>query len=349
MSNKYSVTTLDKSEDNHQMVKFYQIQCFRKNILGNIQTALTLLAVILMSFFTASCDHTPLEPVPIKNFRPVINKMSATPSVVVIGGNALISADVSDEDGDSLFYTWSTSNGTIEGEGSNVILEAPFTIGTVTVSLFARDTLGGQTKDSVLIRIVDGDPNNNVPVINNIVLDADSVKLGNELRIQVIANDPDGDSLLFSWIPGVGQIQGSGADVVWIAPSSPEMVGEQRVSVIVDDNRGGTAAKQIKLIVIPLVKAPLVQSISASPIDVPLAELSVINVEASDPQGLSITYSWELTGGAFEGSIDGPSVNWRAPAGPACCAVGPYTISVKITNEGGGSTYAKVELQVFSP
>lgn len=315
----------------------------------NYCNILTGIGLLLTCIIIASCDHTPLEPVPIINFRPVINKMSATPPVVVVGGRTLITAEVSDADGDSLIYTWSTSNGTIEGEGLNVILEAPMTIGIITVTLFVHDTLGGQTKDSVAIRIIDGDPNNSVPVIDNIVLDADSVKLGKEVLIHVNANDPDGDSLSFSWIPGAGQIQGAGADVVWVAPSSAEMVGEQQVSVIVDDNRGGTAASQITINVVPLVKAPSVQSISANPIDVPLAELSVISVEAFDPQGLLITYSWELTGGAFEGNIDGPSVNWRAPAGPACCAVGPYTISVKITNEGGGNTNAEVEVQVFSP
>ena len=246
--------------------------------------------LLLTCIFIISCDHASLEPVPIINFRPVINKMFATPPVVAIGGRTLITAEVSDEDSDSLIYMWSSSKGTIEGEGLDVILKAPITIGKVTVSLFVRDTLGGQTKDSIVIRIIDGDPNNSVPVIENIVLDADSVKLGMEVHIQVIANDADGDSLSFSWIPGVGQIQGSGADVVWIAPSSPEMVGEQRVSVIVEDNRGGTAAKQIKLIVLPLVEAPSVQSISASPIDVPLAELSVISVEAFDPQGCNTSY-----------------------------------------------------------
>ena len=205
----------------------------------------TGIGLLLTCIIIASCDHTPLEPVPIINFRPVINKMSATPPVIVVGGKTLISADVSDADGDSLIYKWSTSNGNIEGEGLNVILEAPLTIGIITVTLFAHDTIGGQTKDSLLIRVKDGDPNNSVPVIDNIVLDADTVKLGKEVLIQVFANDPDGDSLSFSWIPGDGKIQGSGASVRWIAPSSPEMVGEQRVSVIVDDNRGGTAASQI--------------------------------------------------------------------------------------------------------
>jgi hypothetical protein len=59
------------------------------------------------------------------------------------------------------------------------------------------------------------------------------------LHLRAVANDPDGDALLYTWSTTGGRISGEGADVVWnLAGAQP---GTYTVSVEADDGCGCVA------------------------------------------------------------------------------------------------------------
>ncbi len=82
------------------------------------------------------------------------------------------------------------------------------------------------------------EPDNKIPVIQSIQVNPSSVSANGVVNISVIAGDPDGDFLTYSYVVTGGAISGSGPNVSWIAPSIP---GAQSVTVTVSDGKGGTA------------------------------------------------------------------------------------------------------------
>jgi parallel beta-helix repeat protein len=73
---------------------------------------------------------------------------------------------------------------------------------------------------------------NQAPVITSITPDPPEVGTGRSSTITIIASDPDGDTLSYSYIPTDGEISGSGSVVTWTAPP---IAGTYRVDVTVSD------------------------------------------------------------------------------------------------------------------
>jgi outer membrane protein OmpA-like peptidoglycan-associated protein len=65
-----------------------------------------------------------------------------------------------------------------------------------------------------------------------------------------------------------------------------------------------------------------------------------VTVQASDPDGDPLTYSWSATGGRLEGS--GPQVKWNS----AGVAPGLYTVRVRVDDGRGGTAECAVEIRV---
>lgn len=61
-------------------------------------------------------------------------------------------------------------------------------------------------------------PANRCPEIIEVSLSDSSVRGGEQVRIAVMATDPDGDQLYYVWNAGSGTLTGSGSQVVWTAP-----------------------------------------------------------------------------------------------------------------------------------
>ncbi|GFP23621.1 hypothetical protein HKBW3S09_01086 [Candidatus Hakubella thermalkaliphila] len=88
-----------------------------------------------------------------RNKAPVIVSLEA-PSVVAINEIVSLTSSATDEDGDTLTYTWQAEAGTISGEGSTVTYTAPKTAGTYALTVSVSDGRGGRAKQSINIEVL---------------------------------------------------------------------------------------------------------------------------------------------------------------------------------------------------
>jgi hypothetical protein len=85
------------------------------------------------------------------NHSPVIDSLTAERQKVKKAMTSTIECIASDPDGDELSYTWSTSGGSISGEGLTVSWVAPNTFGTYSINVTVTDGRGGQATQSIEI------------------------------------------------------------------------------------------------------------------------------------------------------------------------------------------------------
>ncbi len=93
------------------------------------------------------------------NQPPVFDALVADPQAVLPGGTSVITATVSDPDGDPVTLTWTADAGTITPTGSfTAELSAPATPGIVTVTCTADDGNGGIATATVGVAVTDAVP-----------------------------------------------------------------------------------------------------------------------------------------------------------------------------------------------
>jgi len=118
-----------------------------------------ILAVLILSMITlifSGCG-TPTAPnIPDQgdsiNHKPIISDLSASPRTAFINQNITITCIASDQDGDTLTYSWSSSPiGTINGIGSTTTWKSPATKGTYTITCMVSDGKGGEDNKSINI------------------------------------------------------------------------------------------------------------------------------------------------------------------------------------------------------
>jgi len=89
---------------------------------------------------------------------------------------------------------------------------------------------------------------NHAPVIDSLITSPAQVAPGRLVQVQVRAHDEDGDALTYVYQPDAGSVQGTGATVAWLTPSSP---GNYGISVVVRDGRGAEASDRSGITVVP--------------------------------------------------------------------------------------------------
>ncbi len=140
-----------------------------------------------------------------------------------------------DPDSPVLNYVWSADKGTIQGEGSTVVLQCPAQPGQVIVRCRVIDQLLQEVADSVIIEVV---PKINTgPQILGIHAPQKYTIPGGVLSVFCDATDVDGDSLTYQWNAQGGTISGGGKQVEWIAPAKE---GIYRIDVKVTDSFGAS-------------------------------------------------------------------------------------------------------------
>ena len=89
-------------------------------------------------------------------------------------------------------------------------------------------------------------------------------------------------------------------------------------------------------------QAPVIDRITALRTSLSPSDTTTIKVEAHDPEGGALAYSWSAAGGTLS-ATSGSSVRWTAPA-----LAGNHTISVKVRDEGDAETEGAVTLSVIA-
>lgn len=149
------------------------------------------------------------------------------------------------------------------------------------------------------------------------------------------ADDVDGDKLTYSWTADQGDIYGEGRGVKW---GAPEVEGLFRVSVTVDDGRGGIAEQSLSVRV-KQNYAPEIESLATSPERVEPGASTYISCIATDADGDEVSYEWEAPYGEVLGQ--GGSISWLAPE-PS----GSYVVTVHVLDGFGGESQRNIVINV---
>lgn len=196
---------------------------------------------------------------------------------------------------------------------------------------------------------------NSAPRVSSLVASSTQVELGQTATLSVTATDADGDTLQYAWTATAGTLaNATTANPTWTAPTTE---GPQTLNVIVTDGKGGQAGFSLVINVLAAKgKAsvttnfntwPVVSQVSATQGQVLPDDTTVLDVEAVDADGDSLTYLWsDDCGGSFT-STTAKSPTWRAPATPP--ASGSCTVSVAPNDGRGGSTQGSLLLTIGLP
>ena len=87
-------------------------------------------------------------------------------------------------------------------------------------------------------------------------------------------------------------------------------------------------------------EAPVINSITVDPVFVRVGTTTTVTVNATDPNGDALSYSWTVPLGDIIGS--GQQVRYTA----AFCCVGVNTVNVVVTDTKGASTTGSINIEV---
>lgn len=166
------------------------------------------------------------------------------------------------------------------------------------------------------------DPDNNSPVISNLIVNPDTIQFNETCEITCTAYDPDGDIINYIWECATGVINGSGSVVSWTAPNS---VGEYFVTCKVLDSNGGEAIESVNIVV--LSNEPSASFI----MDKTTARIGEV-ITFSNTSKNTTSYIWDFG--------DGNSSTEENPT-YAYSDTGSYIITLTAHGEAGSSTVSK--------
>ena len=186
-----------------------------------------------------------------RNQAPAINTLTCSPQLMLPGESSTVSCDASDPDDHALAYEWSSSSGTISGNGHTVTWTAPSAPGTYLVAVRVSDGLGGDSTRSALLSVAPATP----PVIDELIVRPFLPEYTKEFpwgyrvlrgclcecEIECVASAM-GKELTYDWSCNEGSIEGSGPTVLFIPPKGQ---AEVHVTVTVSDSFGHSATGEL--------------------------------------------------------------------------------------------------------
>ncbi len=263
------------------------------------------------------------------------------------GETVQLSAYAWDPDGDAVTYSWSVSGnaGTFDSTTKqNPKWTAPSSPGTYKVTVTATDTGGLYDSKELDIEVYTG---NRPPKISYLYVPF-SVVEGDEANLYVSAYDPDGDSLTYIW--SVSDNAGTFDSITkqnpkWTAPSVLSKTTYTVTVSVYDNYSSDSAVTDSRTITVYPDNPPVIVSDNIPSIVTP-GSVNSISAYAYDPEGKSVTYTWNITNinnkkttefsssffswtPADEGDY---TVNLTVSDGTKTAKLGEKTISVKKQN-----------------
>ncbi len=178
----------------------------------------------------------------LSNILPRIKALVPEKTTVLKGDSVIVYCTAVDNDNDILNYVWSSSEGTIIGEGRNVRWILPDIKGEYKISIIVSDNNGGLVSSEAMVKVVEAF--NESPQILNFIADPRKIDLKAKSGISCNAIDSDSDELVYEWKSVSGNIEGIGKSVIWTAPAES---GNYYVSCKVNDGKGGETRDSISI------------------------------------------------------------------------------------------------------
>jgi hypothetical protein len=183
------------------------------------------------------------------NAWPTISSMAGTPSPLVPGVPTKLFVSAVDPDGDALLFSWSAS---CPGAFDNPTLPQPsFTLADpntsdgCTFSVMLSDGRGGQQRGSLTLHIHRGRPTNQPPQLVRAYNSSGEAGANEVITLGVLAQDPEGQPLAFSWQLRQGVIRANrttptSSELDWQAPSCFD--APVPLTVILQDGGGASTS-----------------------------------------------------------------------------------------------------------
>lgn len=262
---------------------------------------------------------------------------SSSPITTVITGEPYsYQAVASDAESDPITYSLVTmvSGASISAEGLlQWVAGAP---GIYPLVIAATDDRGASTLQSFSLEV--REKPNNPPVFNSAPVT--SITVGDSYSYSIVATDPDGDPVTTSLVKGPLGMVLQGNSLNWV-PSLAQ-VGAHPIEVRVTDSRGASATQSFNVIVneqpnsVPVFSSVPITSVMAG-------DLYQYQVQASDPDGDSLTYSASLIPAGANLSPSG-LLTWQTTDADE----GSHTIRLRATDARGAYAEQAFVLNVLA-
>ena len=264
--------------------------------------------------------------------KPPTVSLSATPTSGEAALGVKFIASASDPDGDTLSYSWDFGDGDTTGNSSNeahVYQKA----GTFTAKVTVFDGKGGSASDSVQITVREAAQNKPPTVSLSATPTSGEAALG--VKFIASASDPDGDTLSYSWDFGDGDTTGDSSNESHVY----QKAGTFTAKVTVFDDKGSSASDSVQITVREAARnQPPTVSLSATPTSGEAALSVEFSAKATDPDGDTLSYSWDFGDGDTTGNSSNESHVYQK--------AGTFTAKVTVFDGKGGSASDSVQITV---
>ncbi len=293
---------------------------------------------------------------------PVLAGAVATPAEVSSGNAVALTLDVADPDGDALTYAWTQSPASPAGtfsdaSAANPTWTAPEVTGETSFQLnvAVADERGGSARGSTVVKVLP--PSNNAAPVLSEGPTASATTTDEQLAVtlSVAATDSDGDTLTYAWSQeSPASPTGSFSDAAsthptWTAPDVGA-TGAYTLRVTVSDGKGGSVQGFVDITVRKINQAPLVPDTITAPASLKAGDLASFQLAASDPDGDTLTYTWEQTAPASQGTWfsgqDAALAKWYSPV---LATETSFTFSVTVTDGESPAVTRTVTVPVGVP
>lgn len=279
-----------------------------------------------------------------QNAVPVIDSMVISSTNVVPGDQVSIKVTAHDPNPqDTISFLWQATCGTFANTtAASTTWTAPATSGPCTVSIKVSDQLGAAVSLSASIAVDSTNGKgqaavtvslNTWPVISGLTAAPNGWLDSTPLTLAVTASDADNDPLGYAWTSTCAGSFSAGATASPTFTLTPGQSGACTLNVAVSDGRGGSTTGELTLpIGQPVVnQAPVIVDFVQSAVSATSGQTVNLLVDATDPQGTTLTFQWSTNGGTLSGqqsTATSSSVVWTAP--DTC--TGGWQITVSVTD-----------------
>jgi hypothetical protein len=168
-----------------------------------------------------------------------MEQLSTSSETVNPSGILQLKCVARDPDRDRLVFIWSSTGGTLSGEGPAVTWKAPEAPGSYTITAAVKDGKGGEATGQLQVTVLS--EQNSPPFIKNMTADPWKVDRGKTSKLSITAVDIDGDEITYTWSANGGTISGEGPVVTWTAPKKD---GPYIITAYATDSKGTRSTKK---------------------------------------------------------------------------------------------------------